>query len=355
MRIATRRLVASVIAGLTALGAGALTISKGLGPLTRQGPVLEVKPDQVTVRTRSGKSERVSFVLGNLGDAPLMVQRIEPLCQCTLVSKPTEPIAPGASWRLELDVRPPGVGTRSSGVIVHSNCRAAPTQRLLVTMEREVEPPYVFNAPALVDFADGSQIGDSQQVLLKAVERGDQTPWLARSRLDDLPFAQLESVGFSEGSYGGGYVERAYEFRVRLAESIPEGTHTGSITLLSESQDGATTEAYAVRVRARHNPLVRFAPSKLYFRPETNGQTPPCNVLIVTERSRLVVESVQPSGSWIQATVISDATAGSRLQRLQVRIIDTPQTGPRQATLVVRTTEPERKEWTLPIYVAAKG
>jgi hypothetical protein len=47
-------------------------------------------------RIEEGQKLEVSFRFRNAGDKPLVIQRVQPSCGCTVAEQPTEPVAPGA-------------------------------------------------------------------------------------------------------------------------------------------------------------------------------------------------------------------------------------------------------------------
>jgi hypothetical protein len=46
-------------------------------------------------RITEGQKLEVSYKFRNSGDQPLIIEKVQPSCGCTVAEQPTEPIAPG--------------------------------------------------------------------------------------------------------------------------------------------------------------------------------------------------------------------------------------------------------------------
>ena len=63
------------------------------------------------------------FEFTNVGDQPLIIERIKPACGCTLAKKPEKPIMPGENGIIEVgyDTKRPGGFTK--GITIFSNAK----------------------------------------------------------------------------------------------------------------------------------------------------------------------------------------------------------------------------------------
>jgi hypothetical protein len=218
---------------LFACSAGVFVWS-GHSPLKR-GPTLEVTPESIELKTRDTATQQFTFSVKNVGDSDLEISDIVPLCQCTILSETKATIAPGGTWELKLDVRPPGVGQRTSGVEIHSTCVKSPVKRLSVIIGRQTDAPFVLRGPGALNIVSVADSDEATFFEVKTVERVHDAKWITQCRLVNLPFAEIEQVSYSDDPYGGGeYVERIYKYRVDIKGIVPEGSSGGFVQLLSE-------------------------------------------------------------------------------------------------------------------------
>ncbi len=96
----------------------------GLGVFGQSGAKIEFKDadntiDYGTVSKDSDSGIR-SFEFTNTGDAPLIITNVQSTCGCTVPSKPTEPIMPGKTGKIDVkyNMNP---GTIRKTITVESN------------------------------------------------------------------------------------------------------------------------------------------------------------------------------------------------------------------------------------------
>ena len=84
------------------------------------------------IKEANGKVSH-TFIIKNVGDAPLVITRVSTPCACTTPEYSQEPIAPGKEGRIIVVGRP---GPFCKNVAVYSNCRdGACTLRIKGTVE----------------------------------------------------------------------------------------------------------------------------------------------------------------------------------------------------------------------------
>lgn len=119
----------------------------------RQGAVLEFEKDAHDYGEIAYKANGMySFTFKNVGTEPLMISAAKGSCGCTVPSWPKEPIAPGASGKIEVTYDTKRVGPFSKSVTISSNATNTPVKVIrikgTVLPQETVEPvPAVQPAP----------------------------------------------------------------------------------------------------------------------------------------------------------------------------------------------------------------
>ena len=72
------------------------------------------------------------FEFKNTGKAPLVISGARSSCGCTVPSWPKEPIAPGASGKIEVKYDTTRVGQIAKTILVNSNAKDTPTVALRI-------------------------------------------------------------------------------------------------------------------------------------------------------------------------------------------------------------------------------
>lgn len=63
------------------------------------------------------------FEFTNIGDKPLIIERIQPACGCTLAKKPEKPIMPGEKGKIEVGYDTKRTGVFIKGITIFSNAK----------------------------------------------------------------------------------------------------------------------------------------------------------------------------------------------------------------------------------------
>lgn len=94
-------------------------------------PVLSWKSDSYDLGTiPQGKPVEVTYELTNTGNAPLIISKVEPACNCTAADFPKTPIMPGKSAKITITFDAASTGKFSKTAIVTTN--AKPTDTMIV-------------------------------------------------------------------------------------------------------------------------------------------------------------------------------------------------------------------------------
>jgi hypothetical protein len=85
-----------------------------------------------------GQKLEVSFRFKNTGNKPLVIQRVQPSCGCTIAEQPNEPIAPGGEGRIKASFNSEGhVGINHKTLYVYANTKASRNNELHFAVEVE--------------------------------------------------------------------------------------------------------------------------------------------------------------------------------------------------------------------------
>jgi hypothetical protein len=96
-----------------------------------KGPVMTwVKDSYDFGSIPQGVPVHVTFEFTNTGNAPLIISKVEPACNCTAADYPKTPIMPGQKGSIKITFDAASTGKFSKTAIVTSN--AKPTEKMLV-------------------------------------------------------------------------------------------------------------------------------------------------------------------------------------------------------------------------------
>jgi hypothetical protein len=85
-----------------------------------------------------GQKLEVSFRFKNTGDKPLVIDRVQPSCGCTVADQSKEPVAPGAEGLVKATFNSEGhAGINHKTLFVYSNTRGARNEALQFVVEVE--------------------------------------------------------------------------------------------------------------------------------------------------------------------------------------------------------------------------
>ncbi len=85
-----------------------------------------------------GKKLEVSFRFRNSGDKPLVIQRVQPSCGCTVAEQPHEPVMPGKEGEIKASFNSEGrVGQNHKTLYVFANTKGTQSHELHFEVEVE--------------------------------------------------------------------------------------------------------------------------------------------------------------------------------------------------------------------------
>ena len=113
----------------------------GIGAQAQNGPKIEFLGSGTTIDYGSVSKESDNglrtFEFKNTGDAPLIITNVQSTCGCTVPSKPTEPIMPGKTGKIDVkyNMNP---GPIRKTLTVESNAVNYPEGRVPLKIKGEV-------------------------------------------------------------------------------------------------------------------------------------------------------------------------------------------------------------------------
>jgi len=88
-----------------------------------------------------GQKLEVAFRFRNTGDKPLVIERVQPSCGCTVAEQPKEPIQPGQEGQIKASFNSEGrVGTNHKTLFVYANMKDAKAHPLEFVVQVEKKP-----------------------------------------------------------------------------------------------------------------------------------------------------------------------------------------------------------------------
>ena len=92
-------------------------------------------------KIQEGQRLEVAFRFRNTGDKPLVIERVQPSCGCTVAEQPKEPIAPGQEGQIKASFNSEGrVGTNHKTLNVYANMKDSRTHPLEFVVQVEKKP-----------------------------------------------------------------------------------------------------------------------------------------------------------------------------------------------------------------------
>ncbi len=76
-------------------------------------------------KIKKGSNGERTFVFTNIGDAPLVINKVQSSCGCTIPKKPEAPIMPGEKGEIKVSYDTKRVGGFSKSITIYSNAKNA--------------------------------------------------------------------------------------------------------------------------------------------------------------------------------------------------------------------------------------
>jgi hypothetical protein len=92
-------------------------------------------------RIQEGQKLEVAFRFKNSGDKPLVIDRVQPSCGCTVAEQSKEPIPPGGEGQIRATFNSEGrTGVNHKTLFVYANTKGIPNQSVQFVVQVEKKP-----------------------------------------------------------------------------------------------------------------------------------------------------------------------------------------------------------------------
>lgn len=289
-----------------------------------------------------GVVKDVEFELRNEGASLLTVKSVRPTCGCTVAEFDQEIPADGTGKiRAKLDTA--GFkGAISKSILVMTDDPEIPTMTLAI---KAVVQPFIDVLPrSLVRFNALQKEKAEQKVVLVGTERsGAFTVTGVESESDAL---EVSYRALGEGERIEGKSDTQYEVTIRLADDAPVGPISSVVTVKTSAAEAKEVE---IKVFGVLRALLRVTPPELQFGAVESVQVPVRNLIVVNNRQGTKVEITEASINDPAFTAeIVPVEVGERYQ-ITVGVKGDASAGIKDATLVLKTTDPDFPELTIPV------
>jgi len=240
---------------------GAVSVS-GLGewPWYRAA-ILHVDNPHIRLPPSEGAKGRphATFLIRNIGTAPLVIERVSSSCGCAVVKAPEDTIPPNGESQIEVAAVRPPLGTATVTLTIKSNCRRSPNRTLKVTGFGEKEVPYIVSkAERLVLVRPKQGDGLTQLFWIRTMESEYEESWL-RTFECSIPFIQIATTSTTTKKLTSGNVDRVYSMSATIIDSSPAPGHYRGIVTSRECQELSIPVVCRVSPHFVPSPSVLFA------------------------------------------------------------------------------------------------
>jgi len=335
----TSRLSKLIPVAMLCLVAGVMT-----APAHAEGPNMVVPEKVKDVGTvAQGEMVEVDFSLLNEGTDVLQVKAVRPTCGCTVADYDKEIAAGGEGMvKAKLDTKDFS-GPISKSILIMTNDPREPT--VSVVIKADVRP-YVEVLPRpLIRFNAVQSEGMTEKVVIVATE-ADQN-FKVTGVTSSVSFLKASSKQLSGSDLVPGKPGTQYEVRLSLADDAPVGPVSANLTVKT---DHPKAKEVTVKVYGVVRSLIHVTPSQVQFGTVDAQAKPGRNLIVVNNRTgnaTMEVTGVSVDDGAFDAS-ITTIEEGRRYQ-VTVNVKEGAPSGPHNATLTFKTTDPDFPEMTIPV------
>jgi len=335
----TSRLSKLIPVAMLCLVAGVMT-----APAHAEGPNMVVPEKVKDVGTvAQGEMVEVDFSLLNEGTDVLQVKAVRPTCGCTVADYDKEIAAGGEGVvKAKLDTKDFS-GPISKSILIMTNDPREPT--VSVVIKADVRP-YVEVLPRpLIRFNAVQSEAMTEKVVVVATE-ADQN-FKVTGVTSSVPFLKASSKQLSSSDLVPGKPDTQYEVRLSLADDAPVGPVSANLTVKT---DHPKAKEVTVKVYGVVRSLIHVTPSQVQFGTVDAKAKPGRNLIVVNNRTgnatmEVTGASVDDGAFDASITTIEE---GRRYQ-VTVNVKEGAPSGPHNATLTFKTSDPDFPEMTVPV------
>ena len=313
-------------------------------PAHAEGPNMVVPEKVKDVGTvAQGEMVEVDFSLLNEGTDVLQVKAVRPTCGCTVADYDKEIAAGGEGVvKAKLDTKDFS-GPISKSILIMTNDPREPT--VSVVIKADVRP-YVEVLPRpLIRFNAVQSEAMTEKVVVVATE-ADQN-FKVTGVTSSVPFLKASSKQLSSSDLVPGKPDTQYEVRLSLADDAPVGPVSANLTVKT---DHPKAKEVTVKVYGVVRSLIHVTPSQVQFGTVDAKAKPGRNLIVVNNRTgnatmEVTGASVDDGAFDASITTIEE---GRRYQ-VTVNVKEGASSGPHNATLTFKTSDPDFPEMTVPV------
>jgi hypothetical protein len=283
-----------------------------------------------------GKVLHLEWTLRNDGDAPLLIESLEPTCYCTNGKADATSVPPGGSTKIRVTVDPSDfTGAIEKGVEITTNDAQTPTQLVQATMTVR---PSIAVVPPELDFGAVPAAGSKELTVdLKAPK---ERPLRVKTATAAVPYLTVEQEPLQTDDRAG----------VRLFVKVKPGAPAGPFaTSIIVETDDAAKPRIEVPVRGKGAGGASFEPERLVFEAAAPGAA--VGTVTVRGGKGLQVTGVKCTSPALEATPQPQAD-GSIAVRVSVAKGAKP--GRITARLLIGTSDASQSELAVPVLGVVK-
>ncbi len=294
-------------------------------------------------KVAQGEVLDVDFAIVNEGDETLEIKAVRPTCGCTVAEFDRE-IAPGETGYIKskLDTRDFS-GPISKSILVMTNDPQDPTTTLVI--KTEVHPFVQVLPRALVRFNAVQHEAMEQKITIVADE--EKKDFKVTGVKSSVPFLLATVNPVPEDRLLAGKSSQQYEVVLTMKDDPPVGPVNAVVEVETNHPKAKTVP---VKVFGVVRALLHVTPSQIQFGSVEAKKQPGRNVIVVNNRSGktpIKVTAATVDDAAFAAEVVT-IERGRRYQ-VTVTIKGDADAGPRDATLTLKTTDPEFPTLTVPV------
>ncbi len=321
-----------------------LVASVVTAPAHAEGPNMVVPEKVKDVGTvAQGEMVEVDFSIINEGTDSLQVKAVRPTCGCTVADYDKEIAAGGTGLvKAKLDTKDFS-GPISKSILIMTNDPREPT--VSVVIKADVRPYVEILPRPLIRFNAVQSEAMTEKVVVVATEAGRE--FKVTGVTSSVPYLKASSRQLSGSELVPGKPSTQYEVRLALTEDAPVGPVSANLTVKT---DHPKAKEVTVKVYGVIRSLIHVTPSQVQFGTVEAQAKPGRNLIVVNNRTGAAAMAV--TGASVDDDAFSATVAtieeGRRYQ-VTVNVKEGASSGPHNATLTLKTTDPDFPEMTIPV------
>lgn len=289
-----------------------------------------------------GVVKDVTFTLRNEGGSVLTIRSVRPSCGCTVADFDKE-IQPGGTGEVRAKLDTSNFKTAiSKSIHVMSDDPVNPTMTLVI--KAVVEPVIDVLPRALVRFNALQKEKSVQKVVLAGTKLSGPFEVTGVTTDNDALKVSYKKLGEGEGIEGKSGTQ--YEVTISLADDAPVGPISSVVTVHTTVEAAKDVE---IKVFGVLRALLQVTPPEVQFGAVEAARTPGRNVVIVNNRPNTEVDLTNATIDDPAFTAKIVRQEPGKRYEVTVSVKADAKPGVKDATLVLKTTDPDFPELKIPV------